>query len=77
MTIKISGETPVQINAHSCIISPSNEGYTLNYSATGLDGEWTAYSEATPANENLIINGMAWGTFIKLDGNASEVTINY
>ena len=75
MTIKLSGETPVQILAHSCIISPSNEGYTFNYSGDGIN--WTAYDEATPSGENLIVNGMAWGTYIKLAGNASEVIINY
>lgn len=75
MTLKISGETPFQVLAHSFTVSPSSEGYTLNYSADGVT--YTAYSDATPANENLIVNGIAWGQFIKLVGNASEVTINY
>lgn len=75
MTIKISGETPVQILAHSAVISQSASGYVLNYSGDGLS--WTAYPEATPANEDLIINGLAWGTYIKLVGNTSEVTINF
>jgi len=75
MTIKLSGETPVQILAHSFVVSQSASGYTLNYSGDGL--AWTAYSEATPANEDLIVNGVAWGTYIKLVGNTSEVVINY
>ena len=75
MTFKISGETPFQVLAHSFTVSPSSEGYTLNYSADGVN--YTAYSDATPANENLIVNGIAWGQYIKLAGNASEVTINY
>lgn len=75
MTIKVSGETPVQILAHSFIVSQSESGYTLNYSGDGIS--WTAYDEATPANEDLIVNFVAWGTYIKLAGNTSEVTINY
>lgn len=75
MTIKLSGETPVQILAHSFIVSQSESGYTLNYSGDGIN--WTAYDEATPASTDLIVNGIAWGTYIKLAGNTSEVTINY
>ena len=75
MTIKLSGETPVQILAHSFIISQSESGYTLNYSGDGIS--WTAVSDSTPANEDCIVVNCAWGTFIKLVGNSSEVTINY
>lgn len=75
MTIKLSGETPVQILAHSFIVSQSESGYTLNYSGDGL--RWTSYPESTPAFEDLICFGIAWGTYIKLAGNTSEVTINY
>lgn len=69
----ISGETPFQVDAHSFSVSPSSEGYTLNYSADGVN--WTAYSDATPANEVLIVNGVSFNQYIKLAGNASEVTI--
>lgn len=72
---KITGETPFQVLAHSFSVSPSAEGYTLNYSADGYN--YTAYTEATPANENLIVNGIAAGMYFKLSGNASEVTIQY
>lgn len=75
MTLKISGETPVQILAHSFIVSQSQSGYTLNYSGDGIT--WTAYSDATPANEDLNVFGIAWGTYIKLVGNTSEVVINF
>ena len=75
MTIKVSGETPVQILAHSFVVSQSESGYTLNYSGDGIN--WTAYSDSTPSSEDLIVNGIAWGTYIKLAGNTSEVTINY
>lgn len=72
---KISGETPFQVLSHSFIVSQSESGYTLNYSGDGIT--WTAYDEATPANEDLIVNGIAFGTYVKLAGNTSEVTINY
>lgn len=71
----ISGEDAFQVLAHSFSVSPSNEGYTLNYSANGTD--WTAYDEATPSGENLIVNGIAKGMWFKLEGNASNVEIIY
>ena len=73
--ISIKGEAPFQVLSHSFIVSPSQEGYTLNYSADGV--HWTAWSEATPAGENLITNGVAWGTYIKLLGNNTEVKVSY
>lgn len=75
MTVKITGETAVQVQAHSFVVSQSESGYTLNYSGDGVN--WTAYSDSTPANEDLIVNGIAWGTYIKLAGNTGEVTINW
>lgn len=75
MVIKITGETAVQILSHSFVVSQSESGYTLNYSGDGVS--WTAYSESTPANEDLIVNGVAFGTYIKLAGNTGEVQISY
>ena len=73
--LKIKGEQPFQILAHSFAISPSSEGYTLNYSANGV--EYTAWEEATPANEVLVVNGVAKLMYFKLVGNASDVEINF
>lgn len=73
--IKIQGEQPFQVNAHSFAASPSAEGYTLNYSADGI--EYTAYKDATPANETLVVNGFSKSMYFKLAGNNSEVTITY
>lgn len=75
MVLKISGETPFQVLSHSFVVSQSESGYTLNYSGDGVS--WTAYSESTPASEDLIVNGVAFGTYIKLAGNTSEVQISY
>ena len=71
----VSNETPFKVAAHSFSVSPSSTGYTLAYSANGED--FTEYSEATPASENLIVNGIAKGMFFKLVGNSGEVTIIY
>lgn len=70
---KVIGETPFQVLANAVCISPSNEGYTLNYSADGIS--YTAYGEATPAGENLTVSGIAKGTYLKLVGNNTEVTV--
>ena len=73
--LKIKGEQPFQILAHSFAVTPSAEGYTLNYSANGV--EYTAWEEATPANETLVVNGVAKLMYFKLVGNASDVEINF
>ena len=75
ISVKVKGERPVQILAHSFIVSPSSEGYTLNYSADGKN--WTAWTAATPANDNLIVNGLAFGSYIKFAGNNSELMLSY
>lgn len=73
--IKVQSEQQFQVMAHSFSVSPSSEGYTLNYSADG--GDYTAYTEPTPANEVLVVNGIAKGMFFKLVGNNSEVNVCY
>lgn len=75
ITRKINGQQPFQVEAHSFSVSPSTEGYTLNYSADGID--YTAYEENTPADEVLIVNGIARGQWFYLAGNNSEVSIIY
>lgn len=73
--IKINGETPFQVLAHSFSVSPSSEGYTLNYSADGIN--YDAWDEATPANENLFVLNVPKLSYFKLVGNGSNVIINY
>lgn len=67
---KIGPDASFQVLSHSFSVSPSEAAYTLQYSASGLDGEWTDYEEEIPAGETLICNGCAFGQFIKLDGYA-------
>lgn len=71
--IKIGPDASFQVLSHSFSVSPSESPFYLQYSADGID--WTDYpnneeSEELPANETLIVNGCAFGQFIKLDGYA-------
>jgi hypothetical protein len=45
------------------------------YSADGYN--YTAWSEATPANETLVVNSIANGMFFYFSGNTSTVTVVY
>lgn len=73
--LTISGETPFSVLAHSFSVGHSSSGYTLLYSAG--DDKFTAWEEATPANETLIVNGVAKGMIFKLSGNTDTVIIKY
>ena len=75
MRIKVNGEDAFQVLAHSFGVSPSSEGYTLQYSADGIN--YTDWAEATPANENLFVINVPKFSFFKLDGNSSDVTVIY
>lgn len=71
---KITGEAPFQVAAHSFSVH-SEDAYTLNYSADGVN--YTAWSAATPANETLIVNGVAKGMYFFLDGNTADAIITF
>lgn len=71
----INGEQKFQILAHSMVIGQTTSGYTLMYSAG--DDKFTAWSEATPANETCIVNNFAKGTSFYLSGNTDNVIITY
>lgn len=73
--LKITAEAPFQILAHSFGVSPSEDGYTLQYSADGYD--YTDWEEATPAEENLFVINVPKFAYFKLKGNSGEVTICY
>ena len=73
--IKITGERPFQVLATSFAVSPSAEGYTLNYSANGED--FTSWPDPVPANETLVVNGVAKLMYFKLKGNQSDIEINF
>lgn len=73
--MKVQGETIFYIPSNEFAISPSAEGYTLAYSADGVN--FTNYEEATPAGETLVVNGIPKFMKFKLVGNNSTVTIQY
>lgn len=69
----ITGEEVFTSSSNSIAIAPTTSGYTLNYS---VDGEtWTAWSEATAAGENCIVNGVVPSMLFKLAGNTDEITV--
>lgn len=75
MLIKKTGETPFSVLANSFMVSPSAEGYTLEFSADGQN--YTAWDEPTPANENLVVTNVPQECYYRLKGNKSTVTIKY
>ena len=70
MKVKIESDAQVQVLSHSFTVSPSQNAYTLSYSA---DGEsWTDYEEEVPESEVLIVNGVAFCQYIWLNGYVPE-----
>lgn len=75
MKIKVTGEEPFQVLAHSFAVSPSTSGFTLAYSA---DGEhFTNYTEHTAPGLNLMVNSTPKNVFFKLVGNTDTVNVVY
>ena len=74
MIYKIQGEQPFQVLASNFSIGPSNEGYTLQISSDGVN-----YSDlfSVGANVTRMVTGVANGSFYRLSGNASLVTVNW
>ena len=73
MKIVVNGEQVFKVAKNQMTIGPSASGYTLAYSADGEN--FTEYSEATPANENCIVNGLPQYTYVMLSGNTGDVTV--
>ena len=59
------------------ILSASTDSYTLNYSADGVT--WTAWGEATPAGDNLIVTNAVTGMYFKCVGlgASTKISITY
>lgn len=71
----VHGEDVFYVQSNSFAISPSNEGYTLQYSVDGVS--FTSYETATPSGETAIVNFAVSGMSYKLLGNNSDVYIQY
>lgn len=74
MTYKIQGQNPFQILSTNFSIGPSNEGYTLQISADGND--WSDLF-SVGANTTRMVTGVASGSYYRMNGNNSEVTVNW
>ena len=69
----VSGETPFKAYKNTFAVGPTTSGYTLNYGVS-KEGSWTAYTEATPADECLVVNGVTPYMWFFLEGNVDEAT---
>lgn len=69
MQIKVNGEQPFKCQKDTFAVA-GGAAFTLNYSVDKTN--WTAYDEATPANETLIVNGVTPYMWFKLAGNTDE-----
>lgn len=76
MKIQINKEEVFRCKGVTMAVEATSSGYTLNYS---VDGEkWSAYEDAIPANENLVISDGVNGMYFKLVGNTDDdVTIRF
>lgn len=70
---KIEGEEKFKALKNQFMVGFSASGYTLAYSADGEN--FTLYTEETPANEVLMVNGAMQYGYYKLVGNTDEVEI--
>ena len=73
--ITVKNEQVFQVEATNFAISPSASGYTLNYSADGVN--FTPWSDVVPANTTQAVACAACGMYYKLVGNTSEVVVVY
>ena len=73
MKVTIENEKKFQAKKNQFMVGPSTSGYTLAYSADGVD--FTDYDLPTPAGENLIVNGAMMYGWFKLKGNSGEVVV--
>lgn len=74
MIKKITGQQPFQILSSNFSISPSEQNYVLQISANGSD-----YSDlfTVSAGQTKMVTNVANGSFYRLSGNESEVSINW
>lgn len=71
----VNGEEVFSVPTWNFSISPSNEGYTLNYSADGK--AFSAWGTATAAGAQEIVVNAPANMFYKLIGNKGKVTVTW
>ena len=72
---KVTNDEAFQVEAHNFAISPSATGYTLLYSADGVN--FTPWVDGTLPDTTQVVACAAIGMYYKLDGNVGEVTITF
>lgn len=76
MIKQIVGEQPFSMLNNGFSVSPSSEGYSLQYSGDGIN--YRDWDDEIPANETLIVTGLPFvPLYFRLKGNNSTVTVNY
>ena len=74
MQITIHGEEVFRAQKNQIAIGPSEAGYTLAYSADGLNFN-NDTDAVVPAGENLVYLGAMQYGFYKLVGNTGDVKV--
>ena len=70
----VSGEKPFKTLKSTFAIGPTSSGYTLNF-GVNPDGPWTPWSEATPQDECVVVNGATPYMWFFLEGNSDDVEV--
>lgn len=73
--MEIRGEQIFSVPTENFAISGSESGYVLEFSVNGKI--WSAWSEATPANEVCVVCNSARGLRYRLEGNTDVCYIQY
>ena len=73
--LKIKDEAVFQVEESNFAISPSTTGYTLNYSADGVN--FTPWTDGTLAEVTQVVACAARGMYYKLVGNVGDVVITF
>ena len=74
--ITVNGSEVFQIPRKNFCIGYTSAGYTLNYSADGVN--WTAWEKATAQNVNQIVENAPLNMYYKLAGNSQDgIVITY
>lgn len=71
MQIKVLGSEPFKALKSSFAVGPTASGFTLNF-AVSKEGPWTAYDEACPASECVVVSNVVPFMYFKLDGVGDE-----
>ena len=76
MNVIVNKETPFVVPAERFCIGQTSSGYTLQYSADGVN--YTSWDEPCDAHRDVIVTNAVPGIYMRLSGNMDDgVTIAY